>query len=97
MAVLYMPNGVNPNLWTPEGEGRDFNLSPTLEPLQDLKDDLLVLTNPWNQGTRKDTTSRSRVFSPAPRSPRRSAWTSTTQGLHLLEQLGSICFQVEHS
>ena len=52
MAVLYMPNGVNPNLWAPEGEGRDFKLSPTLEPLQDLKDELLVLTNLWNQASK---------------------------------------------
>ena len=51
MAVLYMPNGVNPHAWTPEGEGRDYKLSPTLEPLADLKDDVLVLTNLWNQNS----------------------------------------------
>ena len=33
MAVLYMPNGVNTAHWYPEGTGRDFKLSPTLEPL----------------------------------------------------------------
>ena len=33
MAVLYMANGVNTSQWTPEGEGRDFRLSPTLQPL----------------------------------------------------------------
>ena len=52
MAVLYMPNGVREDMWTPQGEGRDFQLSPTLEPLKDLKDDILVLTNLWNQGSR---------------------------------------------
>lgn len=51
MAVLYMPNGVNPHLWTPAGEGRDFELSPTLKPLADLKDDVLVATNLWNRGS----------------------------------------------
>jgi hypothetical protein len=51
MAFLYMANGVNPSTWTPEGEGREFRLSPALEPLADLKDDLLVLTNLWNQGS----------------------------------------------
>jgi hypothetical protein len=51
MAVLYMPNGVHPNQWTPEGEGRDFTFSPTLAPLADLKDELLVATNLWNQGS----------------------------------------------
>src|SRR5262245_27793392 len=51
MAVLYMANGVHPDMWTPEGQGRDFKLSPTLEPLADLKDDILVLTNLWNKGS----------------------------------------------
>ena len=50
MAVLYMPNGVNTATWTPEGEGRDFKLSPTLAPLQDLKDQVLVVSNLWNAG-----------------------------------------------
>jgi hypothetical protein len=50
MAVLYMPNGVHPDMWTPEGEGRNFKLSQTLEPLEDLKSELLVFTNLWNQG-----------------------------------------------
>jgi hypothetical protein len=52
MAAMYMPNGVHPEMWTPEGEGRDFKLSPTLQPLADLKDDILVLTNLWNEGSR---------------------------------------------
>jgi hypothetical protein len=47
-AALYMPNGVNINHWYPQGTGRDFTLSPTLEPLADLKDRLLVLSNLWN-------------------------------------------------
>jgi hypothetical protein len=51
MAVLYMPNGVHPQMWTPEGEGRDFKLSPTLEPLAGLKDEILVATNLWNRGS----------------------------------------------
>jgi len=52
MAAMYMPNGVHPEMWTPEGEGRDFKLSPTLAPLADLKDDVLVLTNLWNEGSK---------------------------------------------
>jgi hypothetical protein len=50
MAVLYMANGVNISMWTPEGQGRDFKLSPTLAPLQDLKDEILVASNLWNAG-----------------------------------------------
>jgi hypothetical protein len=45
LAVLFMPNGVHPGAWTPEGEGRGFRLSPILEPLADFRKDLLVLTN----------------------------------------------------
>jgi hypothetical protein len=48
MAVLYMANGVNTSQWTPQGQGRDFVLSPTLQPLQDLKDQILVASNLWN-------------------------------------------------
>jgi len=51
LAVLYMPNGVNPNTWTPKGVGRDFELSPALAPLAKVKDDILVLTNLWNAAT----------------------------------------------
>jgi hypothetical protein len=48
LAVLYMPNGVNVKAWTPEGSGRDFQLSPTLEPLADFKDRIIVTQNLWN-------------------------------------------------
>ena len=44
MACLFFPNGVHPGKWTPKGAGKNFELSPILEPLGDLKDDVLVLT-----------------------------------------------------
>lgn len=50
-AALYMPNGVNANHWTPQGEGRDFKLSSILEPLAPHRDDILVLTHLWNAAT----------------------------------------------
>src|SRR5215471_16373889 len=52
VAVLYMPNGVNVAHWYPEGVGRDFKLSPTLEPLTGLEDRILVLSNLWNAGAK---------------------------------------------
>ncbi len=52
MAMLYMPNGVNVSAWTPEGQGREFTLSPTLAPLQDFKKDLVVVSNLWNEATK---------------------------------------------
>jgi hypothetical protein len=52
MAVLYMPNGVNMDAWPPEGSGRNFTLSPTLEPLRGLKDRIVVLSNLWNEASK---------------------------------------------
>jgi hypothetical protein len=52
LAVLYMPNGVNTALWTPPDAGRGFTLSPALEPLADLRDDITVLSNLWNEATK---------------------------------------------
>ena len=52
MAVMYIPNGVNVAHWYPEGTGRDFKLSPTLQPLAGLNDQILVLSNLWNAGAK---------------------------------------------
>src|SRR5206468_1358057 len=49
MAVLYMANGVNVKQWTPSGRGRGFELSPTLSPLADFKDDVLVFSDLMNK------------------------------------------------
>lgn len=51
MAVLFMPNGVPPKKWTPEGEGTEFKLSPILEPLAPYQKDLLVLSQLWNKNS----------------------------------------------
>ena len=50
-AALYMPNGVNPHAWTPTGAGRDFALSPILEPLGPVKDDILVFSELMNKNS----------------------------------------------
>ena len=52
LAVLYMPNGVNTDAWSPQGNGRDFTLSPTLAPLEDLKDQVVVMSNLWNAASK---------------------------------------------
>src|SRR5438034_9572086 len=51
LAVLYMPNGVNPHAWTPKGVGSGFELSPILEPLRNVKEKILVLTQLMNAAT----------------------------------------------
>jgi hypothetical protein len=52
MAFLYMPNGVHPGAWTPEGSGRDFRLSEILQPLAPHRDDVIILTELMNAATR---------------------------------------------
>ncbi len=44
MAFLFVPNGVNVPKWVPERDGWDFELSPILEPLANVKQKLLVLS-----------------------------------------------------
>jgi len=43
-AFLYFPNGVWEKDWVPEKTGGDFELSPSLQPLADLKSEVLVLS-----------------------------------------------------
>ena len=43
MAFVYFPNGaIQPNWW-PTGEGKDFKLARTLEPLEKVKDKIQIL------------------------------------------------------
>ena len=43
--VMYVPNGMVMEQWTPVAEGAGFELTPTLAPLTPFRDDLLVLSN----------------------------------------------------
>lgn len=45
LACLFQPNGVFPKAWDCTGEGSDFELSPILEPLAPLKNDINVISN----------------------------------------------------
>lgn len=53
LAILYMPNGVLSSAWTPVGTGREFTLSPTLEPLAPVKSEVLVLSGLRNANSRE--------------------------------------------
>ncbi|HEY6362609.1 MAG TPA: DUF1552 domain-containing protein [Vicinamibacterales bacterium] len=44
LSVVFAPNGVNVNKWTPATEGAGFQLSPTLEPLAPFRDRVVVLS-----------------------------------------------------
>ncbi|MCW5560240.1 MAG: DUF1552 domain-containing protein, partial [Verrucomicrobiae bacterium] len=48
-AALYMANGALMDAWRPKGSGRDFTLSPTLEPLAPFRDEVLVLSQLWHR------------------------------------------------
>lgn len=43
-AVIYKPNGVNYDRWKMEEIGKDYTLSPTLEPLAGFRDDFQVFS-----------------------------------------------------
>jgi hypothetical protein len=44
MAFVYFPNGAIPETWFPTGEGKDFELNKTMEPLQKVKNQLQVIS-----------------------------------------------------
>ena len=44
LAVVYVPNGIVMDRWTPAAEGRAFELTPTLAPLAPFREQLLVLS-----------------------------------------------------
>jgi len=45
MAFFYVPNGTIPSAWWPEGDGgKDFELSRTLKPLEDVRNQLQVIS-----------------------------------------------------
>lgn len=44
MACIFVANGAIMDKWKPTGEGKDYQLSPTLEPLAPFREDMLVLS-----------------------------------------------------
>jgi hypothetical protein len=49
LAFIYFPHGAIMDHWTPTGEGRDFKLSPILEPLAPYQKQLTVISNLGNK------------------------------------------------
>jgi Protein of unknown function (DUF1552) len=43
MAFVTIPNGVNLDQWWPKGDGKQFQLAPTMEPLAAIKDQIQVI------------------------------------------------------
>lgn len=44
MACIFMANGAIMDQWKPTGEGKDYQLSPTLEPLAPFREDMTVFS-----------------------------------------------------
>ncbi|MBQ99345.1 MAG: hypothetical protein CMO60_00605 [Verrucomicrobiales bacterium] len=51
MACLFMPNGVRPDKWTPTGSGKTYKLSPILSPLEELKEEIMVISGLTNKAS----------------------------------------------
>lgn len=49
LGIIYVPNGVFMDNWTPPEEGSDFSLPSTMEPLSPFQDQMLVLTGLSNK------------------------------------------------
>jgi len=47
--AMFMPNGVNPPDWVPNGVGKEFELSPILAPLKDHHSNITVVSNLMNE------------------------------------------------
>jgi len=45
LGVVYVPNGMAMDSWTPAAEGMAFDLPPILQPLEAFRDQMLVLSN----------------------------------------------------
>ncbi|UQA56076.1 DUF1552 domain-containing protein [Polyangium aurulentum] len=54
LITFYVPNGIDMKSWTPTAEGANYELSPILKPLENVKDKLLVLTGIENAPARPD-------------------------------------------
>jgi hypothetical protein len=44
MVFVTVPNGVNLEKWWPKGDGKNFELAPTMEPLAGLKDQIQIIS-----------------------------------------------------
>ena len=49
--VVYVPNGIMMENWTPAADGAGFTLSPSLTPLEPFREQLVVLTGLDNRGS----------------------------------------------
>jgi hypothetical protein len=49
LGIVYVPNGIRMDKWTPAGEGAALEISPLLEPLSPFRDRMIMLTGLSNK------------------------------------------------
>lgn len=49
VAALFFPNGVREDKWTPTATGFDWELTPQLQPLSNLRQDVSVISGLWHR------------------------------------------------
>lgn len=54
MLFYFLPNGIHMPSWTPNGEGNNYQMSRTLDPLAPFRNDFSVLTDLNNEVARKN-------------------------------------------
>ena len=50
LSIVYLPNGIMMDHWTPDSEGAGFNLKPIMEPLASFRNQMLILTGLSHNG-----------------------------------------------
>ncbi len=50
-AFMFMPNGVVPSHWTPNGDAEKYEITPMLKPLAPHKREFILLENLWHEQT----------------------------------------------
>jgi hypothetical protein len=50
LSIVYLPNGIMMDQWTPDAEGTSFKLKPIMEPLAPFRDRMLILTGLSHNG-----------------------------------------------
>ncbi|MCY4120561.1 MAG: DUF1552 domain-containing protein, partial [Acidobacteria bacterium] len=50
LGVVYVPNGIVMEQWTPATAGAEFEITPILQPLERFRDRLLVVSGLSNKG-----------------------------------------------
>jgi hypothetical protein len=63
VAIVYAPNGIIMEHWTPAAEGSSFQLAPIMEPLAAFRDRMLILTGLDNKAA-KAPSSQMRIAGP---------------------------------